>query len=413
VVAVGVGHSPAARRWDGSPENSVGGWSILALRRAMEDAGVRPDQVDGLVLSESTTTGAYWPEGKPAPEDVVKAYKPTSDPLDGIAKLTADWILKNTPELKNVTFTMHAPGCMSNCVVVAAEAVARGLTHTCLVLKGWHNFEGRYYQGGGNAKPTVSGPAKWNLWGGPISMPTAMQFESYLRKYGKTHDMMYPFMANSRKNGLNFPEGYWAQNRPETLALEDYLNARWVAKPANLYDNDIAIQSCAAYLFTTPERAKNMKQKPVYILNHASDRSRARGITPTLDEVEDATFRTGQKIYEGAGITASDLSFENMYDGFSLFHVFHLEGLRYAGVKPGEALDFFQTDISNDSWHPVSPSGGNIGGGRTRFWMHTDSIQQLQGRAGKRQIKRPVEIGVSGGPMPTGGNYTVWGVSPD
>ena len=28
----------------------------------------------------------------------------------------------------------------------------------------------------------------------------------------------------------------------------------------------------AAYLFTTAERAKDIKQKPVYVLNHASSR---------------------------------------------------------------------------------------------------------------------------------------------
>ena len=50
VAAVGIGHSPTARRWDERPETSVGAWSIMALRRAIEDAGVTPDQVDGLVI---------------------------------------------------------------------------------------------------------------------------------------------------------------------------------------------------------------------------------------------------------------------------------------------------------------------------------------------------------------------------
>ncbi|MCH8801360.1 MAG: hypothetical protein IH963_10665 [Chloroflexi bacterium] len=102
-----------------------------------------------------------------------------------------------------------------------------------------------------------------------------------------------------------------------------------------------------------------------------------------------------------------------MYDGFSLFHQFHLEGLRYRGMKNGEALDFYQTDISIEGPSPVLPSGGNIGSGRSRFWMHTDCIQQIQGRAGARQITgvKP-EIGVSGGPMPMGGNFTVWSASP-
>ncbi len=78
------------------------------------------------------------------------------------------------------------------------------------------------------------------------------------------------------------------------------------------------------------------------ILNHASSRATPRNLTPTLDEVEAETARTGRKLYEGAGITAADLSFENMYDGF------------------------------------------------------TQS-----------------EIAVSGGPMPLGGNFTVWSATPD
>ena len=114
-----------------------------------------------------------------------------------------------------------------------------------------------------------------------------------------------------------------------------------------------------------------------------------------------------------AGITASDLSFENMYDGYSLFHQSHIEGLRFAGIQRGEALDLYQTDISIEGPNPVSPSGGNAGSGRTRTWMSTDCIQQIQGRAGARQIRKPAEIGVSGGPTPTGGNFTVWSATPN
>ena len=415
VAAVGVGHSPTARRWDGAPETCVGAWSIVALRKAIADAGVSPDQIDGLVLDPVTTTGAYWPKGSPVPMDVVNAFNPTDDPLDGIAKLSAEWILKNMPELTNVKFTMNGPVCMSNAIVVAAQAVGDGLTNTCLVLKSWHNLEGRYYQGGSNAGGAISGTnALRNLWGAPACYGTALQFAEYCRKYGKTHDMMAPFISNSRRNGLLFPEGYWAQHRPEPLTAEDYQAARWIAKPANLFDNDIPITVAGAYLFTTAERAKDMTQKPVYILNHASSRTTPRSLTPTLDEVEEDTARTARKIYEGAGITAADLSFENMYDGFTQFHQFHLEGLGYRGINFGEALDFYQTDISIEGPNPVLPSGGNIGSGRSRFWMHTDCIQQLQGRAGARQVTgvKP-EIAVSGGPMPLGGNFTVWSATPD
>jgi acetyl-CoA acetyltransferase len=225
--------------------------------------------------------------------------------------------------------------------------------------------------------------------------------------------MHAPFVVNSKKNGLLFPEGYWAQHRPEALTVEDYLAARWIAKPANLYDNDIPICVSAAFLFTTPERAKDMKQKPVYILNHTSTTSQSRSVIATLEEAEASTDSMGRKTYEGAGIVPSDLSFENMYDGFAEFHQFHIEGLRYAGIKRGEALDLYQTDISIEGPNPVSPSGGNVGSGRTRFWCHVDTVQQLQGRAGARQISRPAEIGVTGTMTPMAVETLVLSATPD
>jgi acetyl-CoA acetyltransferase len=415
VAAVGIGHSPTARRWDERVETSIGAWAILALRNAMEDAGVSPEQVDGLIVCPAATTGDLWAPDNPIPGDFARTYQLTDNPNDGLSSMSADFLLKNMPELTNIKFTMHAGGCMSQAVVVAAQAVGDGLTNTCLVLKTWNNLSGRYGHGReANASDTASGDQQWtNSWGwGAPAIAFAYLFDQYCRKYGKNHDMMAPFVVNEKRNGLMFPEGFFYQHRPDPLSVEDYLAARWVAKPANLFDCDLPIQIAVAYLFTTPERARDMKQPPVYILNHASDRTNVRSSVQTLEECEAAGDSTGRKLYEGAGITARDLSFENMYDGYTLFHQFHLEGLRYAGVQRGEALDFYQTDISIEGPNPASPSGGNAGSGRTRTWMHTDSIQQIQGRAGARQIRKRAEIGVSGGPTTTGGNFTVWSKYP-
>ena len=413
VAAVGIGHSPTSRRWDGTAENCIGAYAIDSIRKAIADAGITADQVDGIVMEPSTTTGAHWEEGDPIPYDVVNAFNPSDDPLDGIAQLSTDWILKNIPELTNIKFTMYATVCMSNAIAVAAQAVGDGLTNTCIVLKGWHNLAGRYYQGGAAASDTVSGRGVWGqLWGTRAGTTDAWNFQEYLDRYGKTHDMMAPFVVNSKSNGLLFPEGFFAQHRPEGLTTEEYLAARWIVKPLNLFDMDIPIQAACAYIFTTPERAKDMKQKPAYILNHCTTRPKF-GLHQGIDNAMLSTEATARKSYSGAGITASDLSFENMYDGFTVFHNHYLEGLGYAGIKKGEVLDFYQTDISRDGPNPVSPSGGNSGSGRTRFWAHTDTIQQIQGRAGPRQIRKRAEIGISGGPMPQGGDFMVWSSTPD
>ncbi len=171
VAAAGIGHSPTMRRWDGDPGTSVGAWAILAIRRAIEDAGVAPEQVDGLVLCADTSTGSFWPADQPIPEDFRAAFETTGNPHDGLDRLSAEWILKNMPELKNVTVTMTAVACMSMVLAATVEAVGRGLATTCVAVKGWSNFPGRYYQGGANAEPTVSGPGKYGpAW--PAPLPT-------------------------------------------------------------------------------------------------------------------------------------------------------------------------------------------------------------------------------------------------
>ena len=163
---------------------------------------------------------------------------------------------------------------------MAAEAVGRGMGQVVVSVKGWHNVPGRYGaarseragHGGraGQARP-------YGCSRGRRSTAPRQQFQRYLYKYGKTHDMMAPFVTNSRSNGLKFPEGYWYQHRPTPLTAEEYNESRWVAEPANLYDNDIPIHSAAAYLFTTAERARDMRQPPAYVLGHAGADIKAAG----------------------------------------------------------------------------------------------------------------------------------------
>lgn len=79
----------------------------------------------------------------------------------------------------------------------------------------------------------------------------------------------------------------------------------------------------------------------------------------------------------------------------------------------GEALDFYNSDISVEGPHPFNPSGGNNGCGRTHGNAHfTDSIQQVQGRAGGRQVKN-VNISVANCTRQLGCAGLMFGKNPD
>ena len=404
VAVVGIGHSPTYRRWDEKLETSVGALSLIAVQKCLEDAGVSVDDVDGVVTCP-LGMGDVW-----APRPYFDA---PYDSEDGLIGVTADWVVANAG-LKNVNFTSHGPGCISSALCVAAQAVGDGQAHTILVIRGTGNMPGRYHQ---NPSNEVSGNNQWmDPWGWGLMPQIGFGFESYCRKYGKNHDMMAPYVVNQHRNGLMFPEGFYYQHRNEPFGVEDYLSGRWLQKPLNIWDADLPIQTAWAYLYTTAERAKDMKQKPVYILNHVTQRGVVRSYIETLTETEAFTDSIAKKVLEGSGLTAGEVDVYNPYDGYTLFSQYYLEGLQWHGVKRGEALDFYGGDITVEGPHPFSSSGGNSGNGRTRTWIYTDSIQQLQGRAGQRQVHikngRP-ETAVAGAFTPGASDWTVFGTSPD
>lgn len=403
VAIAGLGVSPTSRRWDGTLETSLGAWSLIAAQNALDEAGISVDDVDGVVSCPDGMGDRWEPR---------EYFDPPYDSEDGLSGVSADWLVKNMG-LKNVKTTYHAPGCMSTALTAAAQVVGDGEAHTVLVIRGTGNMPGRYHQTPGDTAP---GPGQWtNPWGWQLIPQIAFGFDQYCRKYGTTHERHAPFILNQRRNGSMFPEGFYYQHRPDdlNLTLEDYLSSRWICKPMNINDCDLPIQAAGAFLFTTAERARQMKKKPVYVLNHVGQRGIVRSSMETLDETEQFCASIAKKCLEGAGLRADEVDIFNPYDGFTLFTQWFLEGFGWHGVKKGEAHDFFAGDISVEGPHPFSSSGGNNGNGRTRWWGHYDSVQQLRGEAGARQVQVRAETAVSGAFIPGNSDWMILGTSPD
>jgi hypothetical protein len=65
-----------------------------------------------------------------------------------------------------------------------------------------------------------------------------------------------------------------------------------------------------------------------------------------------------------------------------------------------------------DVRHPFCSSGGNLGSGRTRTAMYTDSIEQLRGAAGARQVKVRAETALAAFTTPSNGGWIMFGKHP-
>ncbi|MSQ28980.1 MAG: thiolase family protein [Dehalococcoidia bacterium] len=407
VALVGRGHSPVDRRWDGKDmSTTLGALSVMAAKLAMEDAGITPDQIDGVVTcpggqSNGGLIGAAWGPGRPY-------FDPPYDTEDGLSKVTAEWLVRELG-LTNAKYVNSQGDNIFMMMGQGAQAVGDGQCSTLLIVYPTGNLEGRYQQ---NTNTDARGAAQWSSpWG--WGMPVAYPFAEYCRKYGTNHDRMAPFIVNSRRNGLMVPWGYYALHEPYQLTTDDYLNARWICEPLSMLDCDRPVQASAGYIMTTADRAKDLKQKPVYVLDYTSSLNRNRSSIETLDDTEAWTQSMATKVWNGSGLKPSDIDVFNPYDGFALFTQYYLEAFQWHGVKRGEAHDFYAGDISVEGPHPFLSSGGNIGTGRTRTSIFTDCMEQLQGRAGPRQIRGKREIALAGGVLPGNAGWTVFSSIPD
>src|SRR5437762_12930721 len=58
VAVAGIGHSPVDRRWDEvSKDKTLGAYSILACHKAMDEAGVTAEPIDGVLRRDSHIAG--------------------------------------------------------------------------------------------------------------------------------------------------------------------------------------------------------------------------------------------------------------------------------------------------------------------------------------------------------------------
>ena len=287
--------------------------------------------------------------------------------------------------LPNVKFAPTGVPTIGEMVGMAAQAVGDGLCTTCLVIYPCGNLEGRYRRGGENADDYARGARQWTVpWGnhGGNDFINTFPHNQYCLKYGGHHDDLAPFVINQHKNGMLTPWGFNATHGIEPITVEDYVNSRYILNPLRIWDCDRPVQASTAYLFTTADRAKDMRQKPVYVLNHSQHNFKQPSTQADLDVIEMWTDRAAKRMYEGAGLGPKDVDIFNPYDGYSVMTQFYLEAFQWHGVKRGDALTFYAGDISVKGPHPFSSSGGNLGNGRMRSAMYTDSIEQLRGTAG-------------------------------
>jgi acetyl-CoA acetyltransferase len=360
----GVAFSQVGRRLP----QTLGNLAVSACKRAIEDAGLRIEDIDGVAT--------YSQPSKPM----------TGTAVDGVDLVDTSY-LPQALGLQELSWSCTVDrGTVTAAVIEAANALAAGNCKYALVWRAMHNPPGRY---GTVLGDTAGGEAQftypWGL-GHPVALHS-MPYSRYMAKYGATREHMATYIVRNRANAQDTAETVFPG---QLLSREDYLSARMIADPLSILDCDMPVDGCGALVLTTPERARDLRHPPAYVTGGASaGLPPNRTVVPTLESMMEAAKRLARALWRDSGLSAKDIRQAQLYDGYSWFIYAYLEAF---GIFPeGEAFAALQDETTARSGRlPLNTNGGALGMGRLHGTPQLiEAVLQIQRRCGARQIADP------------------------
>ncbi|GAA2656547.1 lipid-transfer protein [Streptomyces lunalinharesii] len=347
--------------------------AVEAVHAALADAGLTPDDVDGLVTFTMDTN----------PEITVAQAA-------GIGELTF------------FSRVHYGGGAACATVQQAALAVATGLADVVVCYRAFNERSGRRFGAGVQQRePSAEGTALgWNLPFGLLTPASwvAMAAQRYLHAYGLTPDAFGHVAVTDRRHAARNPAAYF-HGKPITLA--DHAASRWIVEPLRLLDCCQETDGAQAIVVTSVERARDLPHPPALITAAAQGAGRAQeqmtsfyrddltGL-PEMDVVARQLWRT-------SGLAPADIDVAILYDHFTPFVLMQLEEFGFCGR--GEAADFVAADAL-----PLNTHGGQLG----EAYLHgmngiAEAVRQLRGSS-VNQAGTPAHVLVTAGTgVPTSG----------
>ena len=213
----------------------------------------------------------------------------------------------------------------------------------------------------------------------------AMAASRHMHEFGTTREQMAEVAVAARG---------WAQLNPvawekKPLTVADVLAARPISYPFTVRDICLVTDGGGAIIMTTAERARGMKQKPVYVLGCGQSITHA-SITSMPNLTHTGAIASGAQAYHAAGMKASDIDVLALYDAFTINTILFLEDLGFC--PKGEGGRFVEGGrIAPGGALPVNTNGGGLSychPGMYGLFILIEAVRQIRGECGARQVKK-------------------------
>jgi len=344
---VGVGETEYSR----SSGRSTRAMAVEPVKKAMEDAGLRARDVDGMMSYQQNDS----------------TFSPVVAGDLGV----------------RLNFFMDVVGGGSSTealIGLAMGAIEVGMCQTVVLFRSMNGYtEVRIGGTGARAAAPVRGQ---ELATRPYGMTSAGQnfastFMRYMYEYGVTSEQVAHVKVAHSKHASQNPKALYK----ERVTVEDVLGSRWIVKPLHLLDCCVETDNATALIVTSAERARDLRQRPVYILGVAGRVSKprtdfhfARGPISRV-----AGYYARDLVFGMAGIGPEGVDVTGSYDAFTFTTLLQLE--EYGFCKKGEGGAYVSSGIIElGGKRPNNTSGGHLCEAYTHGMnLVIENVRQLRG----------------------------------
>ena len=321
-----------------------------ATKRALDDAGLKKEDVDGLF-----SASAYY-------------HMPT---------LSAGEYLGIRPRYSDAT-NMGGSSFISH-LFHAATAIDAGLCEVALITYGstQRSSGGRLVSGSETLPYEAPYEPRY-----PVSM-YALAASRHMHEYGTKREQLAEVAVAARE---------WAKLNPKAfvrddLSVENVLSSRMVSSPLSVLDCCLVTDGGGAVIVTGAERARNLRKPPVYLLG-AGEAHWHRNISQMPDLAVTAASESGRRAFEMARFGPGDVNVVMLYDAFTINTVLFLEDLGFC--RKGEGGAFVSGGrIAPGGELAVNTNGGGLSynhPGMYGLLLLVEAVRQIRGECGERQV---------------------------
>jgi acetyl-CoA acetyltransferase len=345
---VGIGQTKLGKGFDESEEEL----SCIAIKAALDDAGLKPSEVDGITSFTMQTVEE---------EELVRDLG-----------------------LNELTYFARSPaggGCGCGTVGHAAMAIATGEADVVVAYRA-RKRSGRASRMWSQQQQAMTR----ELWTRPFGIirpvdEIALLARRYMHEYGATRDHLANIALGFRRHANMNPNAFM-HGKPMTR--EQYHAARMISDPCGLFDCCLENDGALAVVLTSAERARDLKRKPAYIHSFAQGITRDSAMMANFyarDPFNTQSWAAAKLLWNRSDFKPADMASAQIYDAFSPEIWFVLEG--YGFAKRGEGATFTENgNIEVGGKLPVNTSGGSLLEAYVHgFNMILEGVRQVRGES--------------------------------